>query len=186
MVGGMRVNLAETFLDKLGIEKLPGLGPEARSGRLSLEEVEALVQAFCGEHRIGGEKADCLRSAGLLWHDYLDESHSISQGIETADGSFLHGIMHRREPDYWNAGYWFKRVGHHPAYERIGELVMDLYEDEGWEDWAGGLACDGEWDPFVMLKLCEEALEEGDEEREVALRRIQHLEFQGWLEGLLG
>src|SRR5688500_14191487 len=33
--------------------------------------------------------------AGLwLWHDFLDESHTISQGLHTPTGSFWHAIMH--------------------------------------------------------------------------------------------
>ena len=44
----------------------------------------------------------CL--AGLwLYHDFLDESHTISQEIGSTTGSYWHGIMHRREPDASNA-----------------------------------------------------------------------------------
>ena len=48
-----------------------------------------------------------------LWlaHNYLDESHRISQEIENPTGSFWHAIMHRREGDYSNSKYWFRRVG---------------------------------------------------------------------------
>src|SRR5277367_1162697 len=36
--------------------------------------------------------------AGLwLWHDWLDQSHEISQSLHSATGSFWHAIMHRRE-----------------------------------------------------------------------------------------
>ena len=49
----------------------------------------------------------CL--SGLwLWFDFLDESHSLSQDIHTVEGSFWHGIMHRREGDFANAKYWFR------------------------------------------------------------------------------
>ena len=43
--------------------------------------------------------ACCLCGLWLL-HDFLDESHSLSQEITTDTGSYWHGIMHRREPDY--------------------------------------------------------------------------------------
>ena len=49
----------------------------------------------------------------------LDASHEISQSIETPDGSFWHGIMHRREGDFWNSKYWFRRVGPHPVLKQL-------------------------------------------------------------------
>ncbi len=58
--------------------------------------------------------------AGLwLYVDELDRSHTISQGITDATGSFWHGIMHRREADFGNSHYWFNRVVHHPAMDAI-------------------------------------------------------------------
>ncbi len=58
--------------------------------------------------------------AGLwLYHDFLDESHSISQDIHTPTGSFWHAIMHRREPDAWNSKYWFHQLGSHASLELL-------------------------------------------------------------------
>ncbi len=63
-----------------------------------------------------------LANAGLwLLAGHLDESHQISQSIETPEGSFWHGIMHRREGDYWNAKYWFRRVGRHPVLTELAK-----------------------------------------------------------------
>ena len=57
--------------------------------------------------------------AGLwLYADELDKSHSVSQQILTEEGSFWHGIMHRREGDFSNAKYWFRNAGALPR--RLG------------------------------------------------------------------
>ncbi len=63
-----------------------------------------------------------LANAGLwLLAGNLDESHQISQSIESPEGSFWHGIMHRREGDFWNAKYWFRRVGRHPVLSELAK-----------------------------------------------------------------
>src|SRR6476661_1793936 len=49
------------------------------------------------------EMASCCLAGMWLLHDYLDESHNISQRIDTPEGSYWHAIMHRREGDFSNA-----------------------------------------------------------------------------------
>src|SRR5438477_5357823 len=56
-----------------------------------------------------------------LYFSCLDEAHSIAQNLESADGSFWHGIMHRQEPDAGNSAYWFRRVGKHPIFPALRE-----------------------------------------------------------------
>ena len=72
------------------------------------------IDAPRGADRHGDANAELQSGLWLLVGD-LDRSHTISQSLGSTEGSFLHGIMHRREPDYPNAKYWFARVGHHPA-----------------------------------------------------------------------
>ena len=74
-------------------------------------------------HEIAGDPAIASNPAipaGLwLYVDELDRSHQISQQLKDSTGSFWHGIMHRREGDFWNAKYWFDRAGSHPAMSTI-------------------------------------------------------------------
>ena len=61
------------------------------------------------------QKNPALRAGVWLYVDALDRSHEASQGIKDAAGSFWHGIMHRREGDFGNSHYWFRKTGPHPA-----------------------------------------------------------------------
>ncbi len=69
--------------------------------------------------------------AGLwLYVDQLDASHRVSQELDDSTGAFWHGIMHRREGDFSNAHYWFRRVGHHPAMKLIADYDAHAFIDE--------------------------------------------------------
>lgn len=96
----------------------------------------------------------CL--AGLwLYRDYLHESHELSQEIETTTGSYWHGIMHRREPDYGNAKYWFRRVGRHPVFKRLGLEAKKLADATGNDPATEFLRSASNWDPYQFVDLCE-------------------------------
>ncbi|MDA0337856.1 MAG: hypothetical protein O2782_22030 [bacterium] len=71
-----------------------------------------------------------LQSALWLYIDDLDRSHTVSQGIEDATGSFWHGIMHRREGDFANSHHWFNKVGEHPAITHVGGYEPHRMIDE--------------------------------------------------------
>ncbi len=80
-------------------------------------ELIAMVERICYEEPIASHPK---LAAGLwLYLDELDRSHTISQSISDATGSFWHGIMHRREGDFGNSHYWFRKVGAHPAFDSI-------------------------------------------------------------------
>jgi hypothetical protein len=69
-------------------------------------------------------------AAGLwLYVDDLERSHAISQSIEDATGAYWHGIMHRREGDFWNSHYWMRRAAAHPLRRSRPELDPDALVD---------------------------------------------------------
>lgn len=148
-----------------------------------MAELEGKLDQFIAGHASVSGAAQAVRSAALLWHDHLEESHRISQGLHDANGSFLHGIMHRREPDFGNAKYWFRHVGQHPAYGEIAPTVSALLRREG--DKFGlqaKLVASGGWSPPGFVDACEEAAGEalGSPRRET-LRQIQAVEFDALL-----
>ena len=101
-----------------------------------------------------------LRAGLLLWNDALDASHSLSQGIQSPTGAYWHGIMHRREGDLDNAGYWFRRVDAHPVFEEVQAAAVRIAAEAeaGGNRWAGERRGDlqraGRWDPFRFIDWC--------------------------------
>ena len=158
---------------------LPALGPQQRA---SVESLGALGQAV-GALGMSPTVATLARSAALLWHDHLDASHDVSQDLLSADGSFLHGIMHRREPDYPNAKYWFRRAGDHPCYPGLAGQVAAYLGVTGNEALAKRLVPGGQWDPFAFVDAVESAMHNG--QHLDALQNVQRLEFESLAASIL-
>src|SRR3954467_13728911 len=135
--------------------EVPELGPTGRAQTESAAALKPRLESVFKEVRVGSTEQDLIRSAVLLWHDDLDESHVISQSIENVDGSYLHGIMHRREPDYGNSKYWFRRGGKHKIFSALAERAPA--ELAGDKVLTGRLVRRGEWDPFAFVDECEAA-----------------------------
>jgi hypothetical protein len=80
------------------------------------------------------DDAEALIAGLWLWHDFLDESHAISQGLHTPTGSYWHAIMHRREGDFSNAKYWYARCRSHPVLAEIASRAGGRFEPNAFVD----------------------------------------------------
>ena len=159
-------------------DSLPALGP-GRPDRAKENQLRKLSPAdlFGPRPIVNPDMARACLAGLWLLHDFLDESHSISQEIHSSTGSYWHGIMHRREPDYGNANYWFRRVGQHPVFPLLlssiqadPELNLDRPE-------MSAVRAASAWDPFLFVDLCEQAAR-GDSELERICRTIAVREWQ--------
>jgi hypothetical protein len=134
------------------------------------------LSIFGDQQIIDGEMAECCISGLWLLHDWLDESHQISQDLHTSTGSYWHAIMHRREPDFSNSKYWFRRVGDHPIFPVLCDAAKTSAAQTGSNQSSCHLASQNDWDPYRFVDLCEAASRGG---KDVQLcRNVAQLEWQ--------
>lgn len=151
-------------------------GPWRHEGWERLKDCS--TEVLFDQEPVSREFASCVESALYLYFSDLDRSHTISQNIGSTTGSFLHGIMHRQEPDFSNAKYWFRKTAGHPI---LGALRESALAALGVRDAAGlraSIESRPEWDPFWMVDQCEAAHRDGGSALEGELLRIQRAEWQ--------
>lgn len=154
----------------------PELGPGRRNPAVRAALANTTIDDICAPHRVADRDLAKACLAGLwLYHDYLDESHALSQEISGSTGSYWHGIMHRREPDPSNAKYWFRNVGQHEIFPQVLQAAQTLEVPHDAQ--AQQLVASGRWDPFLFVDLCETARRSGGE-LEAYCRRVQAAEWQ--------
>ncbi len=161
--------------------ELAALGPGPRAGRQSIPDLDRALATSLGKQST--QTHALIRALIFLWHDHLDEAHSLSQEIPTADGSFIHGIVHRREPDYSNAKYWFHRVGRHEAFKAIAQRAAALPASAAESTLLGRFNRNETWDPFAFIDCCQEEAKPGSAHGPF-LRQVQKAEFSALLEHL--
>ncbi|HLJ11546.1 MAG TPA: hypothetical protein VKU82_10165 [Planctomycetaceae bacterium] len=125
-----------------------------------------------------------LRAGLNLWHDFDDECHQLAQSIEGqgADqlGDYWHAILHRREPDYSNAKYWFRQIGQQQIFRELAafaDSTLGESTDARATTWRSRIRSASHWDPFAFVDLCEECGKDETTDLALAVRRIQFCEM---------
>lgn len=164
---------------------LPGLEPEVRPGIRSVAALTLEVPKLLKQCGLASAAHDLFLSALLLWHDHLQESHLISQRIHNANGSFLHAVMHRREPDFSNSKYWWHRVGSHPGFIELTVRAEAFLTARRESNFKARLLPAGTWDPFAFVDACEQvSLHAGAAKDRQLCEALQQLEFEALIEHL--
>ncbi len=117
-----------------------------------------------------------LRGALLCAVDDLDAAHRIFQDEPSDLGSYWHGVMHRREGDFDNARYWFRRAGRLPIFNRLHDLAREH---------SPTMSRQPNWDPYLLTGQCEHA-RHGAPELVDECARMQRAEFDGLLAHVWG
>ena len=163
-----------------------GAGKPVENLRWLLESL-TIDRLFLGKKLIHSTAARCLLSGLWLRHNFLDESHQLSQEIETAEGSYWHAIMHRREPDYSNGKYWFRQIGSHPIFSALATHSQALAQQQPTLDPACQfLLTQTTWNPARFIDLCQHLAQSSTSPGESLARQIAHAEWELLMEWCYG
>ncbi|HEX8371896.1 MAG TPA: hypothetical protein VF585_03880 [Chthoniobacterales bacterium] len=128
------------------LEGLESLKPQGTS---PVEQI-LLIRDATTEQLTGApdldDRARLIRSLLLYANDALDEAHRLVQETPGDLAAYLHGIIHRREEDFENARYWFRRAGELPFFPSLQGRAAGLSDD---------MAKQLNWDPYLFTTLCE-------------------------------
>ena len=161
-------------------QPLPPLAPEKEWDTELTKQIQAasIADLFDGQTLKDSSLANAVKSALLLWNDALDDSHDISQGVSSKTGSYWHGIMHRREPDYSNSKYWFARVGNHPIFPMLRKRVLNIFSAEPRQSaqlgrYAEAIEQNDNWYAPQFIDWCQDAAGHADDEVVEFLQTVQ-------------
>lgn len=138
--------------------RAPVGGQPNGAAREALEKL-TLESAFAHARIVNLDMGRCCLAGLWLVQDFRDQSHVVSQSIETSSGSYWHALVHRREGDYPYTKYWFRRIGEHPVFEPLAESVTALVHESG-EPIPKFLA-GGQWEPLAFVDALQQAVQNG-------------------------
>ena len=134
---------------------------------------DATDAVLSGGKEIGDVKIFALVRGALFYAaDALDAGHRIFQDAPGDLGSYWHGMMHRREGDFDNARYWFRRAGKLPNFDRMHGAAANL---------SPNMAKQNSWDAYLLTGMCEQA-KFGDRDAIPECVKLQRVEFDGMLD----
>lgn len=121
----------------------------------------------------GGRAPDAAYAGLLLRLGHWDLSHDASSAIDSLDGAYWHAIVHRMEPDFANAAYWYRRVGDHPIFPALWNHTKEQLAAASIPSWQLG----ARWDPFLFLRWMSEAAASSAPEKESLGRSLAETEW---------
>ena len=129
---------------------------------------DADESALTSEQKVGDAQTFTLIRGALLYAlDDLDGAHGFFQDVPGDLAGYWHGMLHRREPDFENARYWFRRAGTLPFFDELHSRAAKQSAD---------MAKQPSWDPYLFTGQCEQA-RHGETESLSELRDLQRAEF---------
>ncbi|MCZ7647971.1 MAG: hypothetical protein M5U26_22380 [Planctomycetota bacterium] len=165
----------QALLERARREARPPTLPMGEPATDAFEAIQGLDEAkLAGKPARSPDDGRCVLAGLWLLFEGFEQSHTLSQAVNTPEGSYWHAILHRREPDASNARYWFARVGAHPIFPELLQDARELARKHPQADLKGLLEGPA-WDPDEFVLRC---TREPRGETEAALLELQRREWE--------
>ena len=179
--------LVDSFWTFVRTEQPPELGPGPRPGVMPFPVLAGRFDTWSAGTAIDPAALVRLRAIAYLHHDHADPAHDLVQDLTDADAALIHAIVHRREPDYWNAKYWFRRVEDHPVFRLLTPRVVALATTPELGLLLRQLTLSGTLDPHALVDAVEDVAKRPIGATDaVFLRQVQLTETEALVAHLLG
>jgi hypothetical protein len=165
------MNKYSEFTDRIlrAATPLAKLFPKDIPDRTVWRQVRDADDATIAGGPVGVSRAFPIVRGGLLYAlDDLAGCHEFFQDTASSLVSYWHGMMHRREADFENARYWFRRSGTLPFFDKLHHEAALVSAD---------IAKQLSWDPYLFTHKCEQQRFGADAD-ESELVRLQQAEFE--------
>lgn len=162
--------------DLVRMAKLPALFEQEDSSTIKETDSVAASRAQVARFQADTRISNACKAGLWLLVDELDASHEISQSLSDEVGSWWHAIMHRRERDFWNSKYWYRKTLSHPAYASIHHTIANSeFSDRGF------VGKPGRFDPLAFVDACEEIASQGKSAKPTDVAFLQHVAWLEWI-----
>jgi hypothetical protein len=137
-------------------------------------QLDSMARQSARELFPGARDPESAHSGLLLLLGGWQQAHETAQEIARREGSYWHAILHRMEPDIFNAGYWFRRVGSHPIFEDLRSGAEAMVRQDPDIQWT----VRDRWDPIRFLDFFEKAAADKSGASHRVAAEIQSLEWR--------
>lgn len=170
-------NYGDVFSEFILDDRLMSLDSGSPNKKFQKKLNNLKIRDTFANHKIVDANMASMCLAGIcLLHDYLDKSHKICQSVFTLEGSYWHGILHRREGDYYNSKYWFGQVGKHPVFKPLQQTAVEAASKFEQNEFMQFLSEQKKWNPMAFVDLCAETVM-NNSQNEFLCRKIQQYEW---------
>ena len=118
----------------------------------------------------------------MLWIrvGIIEPAHEIVQNGSTPIASYLHGVVHRLEADYWNSKYWFRQVKDDRLLQSLSNAIVAKVAVDGLSEIATSLKVISgtTYSPVEFVSAHERLSKLEDQVSSHAMERIAWIEWE--------